>query len=82
MIAKFFLRLWWALVETNGLTWKYSGPGLQNKVNLPVRYFYIEVVDNDGKRVHGQTLAGLYNFCFNFVKKLGQGMYFTIFHVL
>lgn len=40
------------------LTWNPFGSGLDSNVILPIRYFYVDVTDDNGQRVHGKDLKG------------------------
>ena len=39
-----------------GLHWEPYGSGLNGKVVLPIRYFYVKVTDDIGEKIHGKDL--------------------------
>ena len=53
------IYLTWVLTEANGYVWRAFGPGLDDKITLPVRYFYVEILDNKGDRVDGRKVNGM-----------------------
>ena len=40
------------------IEWRAFGSGLDFRVTLPVRYFYVEILDDHGKRLHGRHTNG------------------------
>jgi len=51
------MKLFWGFLGFSfGLNWKPFGSGLDANVILPIRYFYIDVTDDHGERVHGKFI--------------------------
>ena len=46
------------------LKWREFGTGLNEKIAIPIRHFFVEVTDENDKRVHARDLEGTINYLY------------------
>ena len=57
MTCYLFLLLFLAKTKAE-LKWREFGTGLNEKIAIPLRHFFVEVTDENGKRVDARDLEG------------------------